>query len=345
MLSQRYFIMRRLFRGVLALIAVVVLGAVGFYVLKHKTGWTAIDAVYMSITTVATVGLGDVSQLNQVDRVFTAGLVLFGVAAFTYTITSIGNYLIAGELQGFLQERRMEKKIEHLKDHYILCGYGRMGEQVADEFRREKTPFVVIDSSEAAAERAKAAGYLALVGDAGHDDILCQAGIERAVGLVTSIDTDAVNLMVVLSARAMNEKLLIVARANVRGTESKLLTAGANRVLWPYGVSGRRLAQMALRPHVVKFLEMVMHDEELELLLEELTVALGSPLDDCTIGNARIRDTTGATILALRQRDGRMTISPPPSTVLKAGDIMVALGTQEQLGKLRELAHGRKAGG
>ena len=337
--------MQRLLRSLVVLACVVVAGAIGFYIVERGQGWTPIDALYMSVITVATVGFEEVHDLDQAGRLFTIILILCGVGAFTYTITSVGNYLIAGELQGLWEQRRMEKKIDHLSDHYIVCGFGRMGYQVADEFRREKKPLVVVDTSEEACDQARGEGFLALVGDAGDDEVLKSVGIERATGLVTSLDDDAMNLMVVLSARALNDKLFIVARANLMGTESKLVTAGANRVLWPYGLGGRRLAQMALRPYVVEFLELVMHDEELELLLEEVVVAIGSPLENAPLHSSQIRDETGgAMIVAVRQRDGKMLVAPRSDTVMRAGDIAVSLGTRDQLSRLRAVAHGTPTG-
>ncbi|MFH1747020.1 MAG: potassium channel protein [Planctomycetota bacterium] len=332
-------ITQRLFKSLFVLGTVVMGGAVGYYLLEGQRGWTAIDAIYMSVITVATVGYGEVHDLDQTGRLFTVVLILCGVGAFTYTITSVGNYLIAGELKGIWDKRRMEKKIIQLNNHYIVCGFGRMGYQVADEFRRQKHDLVVVDRSEEAIERARTAGFLTVLGDAGDDETLNQAGIERARGLVTAIDDDAKNVLVVLSARSMNESLFIVSRANVEGTESKLITAGANRVLWPYGISGRRLTHMALRPHVVEFLELVMHDEELELIMEELTVAIGSALEGAAIQASGVRGTTGATIVALRKRTGKMLVAPGPDTVLEAGDILVALGTRVQLEMLHKLAH------
>ena len=339
MVSQSVSIVRRLVRSLAVLGAVMLGGAVGYYALESYQGWTLIDALYMSVITVTTVGFKEVHELDQAGRIFTVILILCGVGAFTYTITSIGNYLIAGELQGFLGQRRMEKQINQLKNHYIVCGFGRMGYQVADEFRREKKEVVIVERSEEAAQRAREDGYPVVIGEVGDDDILKQAGIERATGLVTAIDDDATNVLVALSARALREELFIVARANFEGTESKLISAGANRVLWPYGISGRRLAQMALRPAVVEFLELVMHDEELELLLEEMTVAIGSKLEGIAIQASGIRGATGAMIVAIRQRTGKMLVAPSPETVLQAGDIAVALGTQEQLARLRDMAH------
>jgi voltage-gated potassium channel len=343
MSDRPHDIHRRLRRAVLGVAAVTLLGAAGFYIIEgpYTSGpnrWSLLDSIYMAVITVSTVGFTEVHTPSPIGRVFTIVLILFGVGAFTYLATTVANYLITGELQGLWSQRRMQKKIDELSDHYIVCAYGRMGSQVADEFMRERLPVVVIDPRPEAGERAAAAGLLFVPGDAGNDDVLRQAGVARARGLVTCLDNDAGNLMVVLSARTLNEKLFIVSRTNNHETTSKLLAAGANRVLWPYGLGGRRMAQMALRPNVVEFLEIVMHDQELELLLEELTIAIGASLDGLAIGSAAIRGKTGAMLVAVRQRTGRMLVAPPPETVLAAGDIAVALGTRDQLGKLRAMA-------
>jgi voltage-gated potassium channel len=338
-------IRRQLTWAVLTFVVVILVGAVGYYVIERfvehsRADWTPLDAIYMAVITVSTVGFKEVHDTGPIARGFTIVLILFGVGAFTYLATSVANYLIAGELHGYWRRRRMQKSIAHLSDHFIVCAFGRTGSEVAAEFKREKLPVVVIDPNEDALRRAVEEGYYTLLGDAKEDDLLRQAGIERARGLVACIDGDADNLMVVLSARALNERLFIVSRTNLHETSSKLLAAGANRVLWPYGLGGRRMAQMAIRPNVVEFLEVVMHDEELELLLEELTIAIGSALESRTIGSSPIRSKTGTMIVALRRRDGRMQVAPSADTVLGAGDIMVALGTRDQLARLRELAHG-----
>lgn len=338
MLERQVDILRQLQRATLFFVIVIVFGAVGFYAIECRNGWTFLDSLYMAVITVSTVGFLEVHPPGDAGRVFTIILIFIGVGAFMYLATSIANYVIAGELQGYWSRRRMEKSIAQLSDHFIVCAFGRMGSEVADEFQREKRPVVVVDPSEEAVRRASDHGHLALVGDAGDDDVLRTAGVERARGLVTCLDSDAGNLMVVLSARTLNEKLLIVSRTNNHETTSKLHAAGANRVLWPYGLGGRRMAQMALRPNVVEFLEVVMHDEELELLLEELTIAIGSALDGVTMGAADIRGKSGAMIVAIRQRTGKLIVAPLADTVFSAGDIIVVLGTRDQLSKLNELA-------
>jgi len=329
---------RQLRRAIAVFVSVTVLGACGYYVIERPNNWSLLDAIYMSVITVSTVGFTEVHEPGPVGRVFTIFLILIGVGSFAYLATSVANYIITGEMQGYWSHRRMEKTIAALTGHYIVCAYGRMGSQVADEFQREGRPVVVVDPREEALRRARDAGLLVVEGDAGNDDVLRQAGVERARGLVSCLDDDAGNLMVVLSARALNEKLFIVARTNNHETASKLMAAGANRVLWPYGLSGRRMAQMALRPNVVEFLEIVMHDQELELLLEEVAIAIGSPLAEQAIGASDVRGKTGTMLVAVRQRTGKMHVAPAPDTILSAGDIAVALGTREQLQRLRALA-------
>jgi voltage-gated potassium channel len=335
MVSPESGIARRFTKPVLTFALVLLVGALGYH---HLERMAPLEALYMAVITVTTVGFQEVHPLGVGGRVFTIFLVFFGVGAFTYFATTVADYLIAGELRGFLEKRKMQKRTEQLSQHFIVCGYGRMGAQVAREFRREKEPLVVVENSEDAATSAIQAGYLTLQGDAGNDEVLRSAGIERARGLVAVLDSDAANLLVTLSARALNEKLFIVARTNSEMSESKLIAAGADRVLFPHGLGGRRIAQMALRPNVVEFLEVVMHDEELELWLEEMTVAIGSKLDGCAIHGAEIRRATGANIVAVRQRTGKLLAAPTPDTRLQAGDIIVAVGTRPQLVALREMS-------
>ncbi|RMF79898.1 MAG: potassium channel protein, partial [Planctomycetota bacterium] len=245
----------RVLGAAIGLFVVVALGAGGYVLL----GWDALDAVYQSIITISTVGFREVRDLGAGGKVFTLLLIVIGVGAFTYLLTTVNNYLIADHLYGMLGRRAMQRKIDALEQHVIVCGYGRMGAEVAHEFAREKCPVVVIDRAAAATQSAIAAGHLALTGDAEADGVLKSAGVERARALIAVVDDDASNLMITISARAFSEKLLIVARANREQTERKLIAAGANRVLWPYGVSGRRMAHMAVRPNVVEFLDVVMH--------------------------------------------------------------------------------------
>ncbi len=332
---ERRRLTQRVTEAVVACVGITVLGAAGYVVLEDVN---VLDAIYMSVIVVSTVGLEEVKEFGPLGRGLTIVLTMVGVGTFMYMVSAVGTYVIAGELRGALGQRRMLKKIDQLRDHVIVCGAGRMGSQVAREFRREGLDVVVVEQETVGAERAAERGFLVVEGDAGSNEVLRRAGVERARCLVTSVDDDATNLFVVLSARELNERLFIVARANVEATEAKLQKAGADRVLWPYGISGRRMAQMALRPNVVEFLEVVMHDEELELWMEECAVAAGSALEGAEIGSDSVREQAGATILALRHVSGRMLPGPTPETRLNVGDVIVAIGTRAQVAALRRLA-------
>lgn len=316
--------------------SIIVLGALGYFVLE---GWPLIDAFYMSVITVTTVGFGEVRPLSEEGRLFTSALILLGVGGITYGFTSISQYLIAGELKGLLEDRRMHKSIEHLEGHIVVCGFGDTGREVCNEFRREGVAAVVIDARLEAVQEARDEGALAIMGDAGHDAVLLEAGIERASGLVASTNEDSTNLLVALSARALNPGLSIAARANSDEAIQKLHRAGADRVLFPHEVVGRRLAQMLIRPEVCDFLDVVTSAEGLELLLENLSVAPDSRVDGHSILDARIREETGVHLVGLKR--GRDFIVPlRPSTVLQVGDVLFAVGNRNQLKKLQKLVAG-----
>lgn len=292
----------------------------------------------MAVITVSTVGYREVGELTAAGRIWTIILVLLGVGAFGYFVSSVTQFLVAGELRGLLGRRRMEREIAMMTGHYIVCGLGRTGTQVVRELSREKHTIVVVDSDSGAIDRARRLGASTIQGDAGDNETLKRAGIDRCVALITALDDDAANVFVVLTARNLNNSILIVSRANRDDTISKLTMAGANRVISPYNLAGRRMAQLALRPNVVEFLEFVMHDQELELWLEEITVAIDSALDGATIGETAIRKATGVNIVALRQRTGKLIGVPAPDTTLTAGDILVVLGNRDNLARLRALA-------
>jgi voltage-gated potassium channel len=326
---------RRLLRIAFVFGTILAVGGVGYRLIE---GWSWIDSFYMAIITVTTVGFGEVYPMTTSGRLFTSVLILLGVSGITYSFSALTNYLIAGELRGVLEARRMKRHIATLKDHTIVCGFGRVGYQVCAELKRGGRPLVVVDANEPSIERARAEGHPVIVGDAGNDQVLHEAGIERAHGLVAAVDSDAANLLVVLSARSLNPNLYIVARANLEQSDTKLLQAGADRVISPYSLGGRRMAQMLIRADVVDFLDVVMHDETLELLLENITVDSGCELDQCPIGESRIRSRTGVNILGLKRKVGGVVISPESSTVLRAGDVLIALGTRQQLEALAKIA-------
>ena len=311
--------------------SVIAFGGLGFRIVE---GWGWADALYMSIITVFTVGFTEVQPLTQRGEVFTILLILLGLGAITYTFSAVTNYVVVGELRGLLRGHRMKRDVDALREHFVVCGYGEMGRQVCRELTSKGHPLVVVDIREEAVETAREKGYPSLQGDAGLDSVLIMAGIERARGLVVATNDDATNLLVVLSARGLRDDLSIVARANLEEVRDKLLRSGADGVLFPQGVAGRRMAQMLLHPEVCDFLDVVSHDESLELMLENFTVSEGSGLENYTLKESRIRELTGASIVGMKRHGVGVIPSLRSSEVLRAGDIVFALGTREQLDKL-----------
>jgi voltage-gated potassium channel len=322
---------RRLWLGIGAVAGVLVAGTVGYLLL----GFSLLDALYQTVTTVTTVGFREVQPLSGGGRIFTMVLILVGVATVLYAFSLLMGALIEGQVRELLGRRRMERQISRMSGHVIVCGFGRVGRKIAEYVSKSGQQVVVVDRD---GQRLIQEPYPAVVGEATEDRVLCEAGIQRARVLVTALTTDADNLFVTLSGRAIRPDLFIVARARVEDSEGKLSRAGANRVVNPQSIGGQRMAAFVLQPHVAEFLDVVMHDGTLEFRLEEVAVPTGSPLAGASLREAHIRDRTGSLILALRGGDGSFTTNPPPETVLAAGQILIAIGTEAQLKALAEAA-------
>ncbi len=325
----------RFVKILILLFFIIVLGVVGFMQIE---GWPFLDSLFMTIITMSTVGYREIHPLSNQGKIFAIILIVLGVGSFFYIITSSAEYIVAGYLKGVLGRRKMKKNIDVLNKHYIICGFGRVGEQVALELLREKVPFVIIDNNPDSLQRCVSCGYLYIEGDASNDELLKEAGVLRAKGLVSATDSDADNVYVTLSAKSLNNDLFVVARANLEGAEHKLRKAGADRVLSPYSIGGRRLANLLLRPVVVDFLDVVMHSEEIELLMEEVRVHGKSPFVGATMGEARGKCVAGTNILAIKKKgDVKMLANPSTDTLIEDGDMLVAIGTREQLRELEGL--------
>lgn len=327
---------RQIGKIVLIFIFIITIGVAGLMLIE---GWTFFDALYMTVITISTVGFHEVHPLTMAGTVFMTGFIILGVGSFLYIITKIAEYIVAGHLQGALEKKRMEKRIDGLDKHYIVCGFGRVGQNIATELKRAGIPFVVIDVNPVSIAKCVEQGYPYIQGNASEDEVLKEAGIMRAAGLVTATDSDAENVYVTLSAKALREDLYVVARASSDEAEHKLLKADADRVLSPYSIAGRRLAGMLLRPNVIELLDVVMHRENNDLLMEELVVRASSALDGATVGEARRRCTLGANILAIKKKsEAKIIPSPGSAVVIGSDDLLVALGTKEQLMELEGLA-------
>lgn len=326
---------RRIESALLALGIITVVGVLGYMVFE---GWSFADALYMTVITLTTVGYREVRPLDATGQLWTMALLITGVGTLFYAAVSSVELVVEGTIRGYFGRRRMEAAIRKLNGHYILCGYGRVGRQVAAEFALDDVPFVVIEQEPETVEECVEKGYLVLLGEASDDDVLEEAGLRRARGLVAAVDSDADNVFVVLSARKLNPELHIVARASSDESAAKLEIAGADRTLSPYAVGGRRLASLATQPLVVDFLDIVTRGEEgIEFRLEEFSVPEDSFIADHTIGELRIGERTGAMILATRHREGSFDTTPSDSARISGGDTLIVLGTREQVARLEQL--------
>jgi voltage-gated potassium channel len=326
---------RRLIPIFLILLAVLALGVAGFIFLEH---WTLLESVYMVVITLFTIGFQEVHPLSDAGRVLTMVIAVAGVGTAVYAAGQAAEIIVEGEILGFRMRRKMDKKIKEMQSHFIISGYGRVGHQVAADFDGAGIPYVVIDSKPETMVQLKPRGIPHLIGDATLDETLEEAGIRRARGLVACSDSDVANVYVTLSARALNPSLYIVARAAQRETEKKLKKAGADRVISPYFISGRRMAAMVTRPVTSDFLDMVTHGGELEFRLHEITLLPDTFLVGRSIAEAEIRQKTGAVVLAIRTAEGRFDLQPGPESIISSGVTLVVIGTAEQIEALEALA-------
>src|SRR5919112_3839685 len=327
--------LRRVQGAILALVLIATVGVLGYMVFE---GWSFLDALYMTVITLTTVGYKEVRELDTSGQLWTMALLITGVGTLFYTAVSLVELVVEGTVRGYFARRRMGATVNKLSGHHILCGYGRVGRQVAQEFSDDGVPFVVVDQDPKKVEECLDKGYPALLGEASEDTTLEAAGIRRAYGLVATVNSDADNVFVVLSARKINPNLHIVARASSDEAASKLETAGADRTLSPYAVGGRRLASLATHPLVVDILDIVTRGEEgIEFRLEEFSVPEDSFIAEHTIGELRIGERTGAMILATRSKEGNFDTTPSASDRISGGDTLIVLGTREQVARLEQL--------
>jgi voltage-gated potassium channel len=321
----------RIWRATAVLGGVIVAGTVGYILL----GLSPLDALYQTAITITTVGyreVGSAGAPSAAYRVFTAVFAVVGVASAFFVFGLAVEALFEGRLEIILGRRRMTRDIAQMRDHIVVCGAGRVGRELVEEVRSVGRDVVVIDIAAAQLERLP--GINVIEGDATDDDVLRMSGLERAKVLVAALSDDTQNVYVVLSARAMTTGLFIVARAHAVDAEPKLVRAGADRVVNPQFIGGRRMATYALQPHVAEFLDVVMHSGDVEWRLEELHVAEGSALDGRSLGDADLRNRTGALVLALRHGSGPFVTNPGRETVVCGGQVLIAMGTEDQLGAL-----------
>ncbi|MCX7016326.1 MAG: NAD-binding protein [Candidatus Sumerlaeota bacterium] len=325
---------RKLLMAVGLLLTVVAVGVYGFKTLVPDYTW--IEALYMTVITLSTVGYKEVHAQTPVSMVFTCALIAGGVASISLVLSLTAGVVIEDVLSKEVGRRRMEKRIADLRDHFILCGFGRLGSAVAAIFRREKTPFVVVEKDPAVVEEVLRQGDLVHAGDAASDEVLLAVGMERARCLLALTSGDAENLYITLSARQMNPKINIIARADDEHAASKLRRAGANRVVNPYVMGATSLAHAALRPTVIDFFEaMTGGAEAYGFRIEELAVGRDSEVAGRTIGSLNLSQRVGVIVIGIMRQDGQLTFNPSGKSELNPGDILIAVGTDRQLLDMR----------
>jgi voltage-gated potassium channel len=317
-----------------ALMLLLLIGTIGVVGYMTISGMSFMDAFYMTAITLSTVGYREVVPLTPAGQLFTVGLIFAGLGVVLYGASLLAGDVIEGKLQRVFGRRRVQRQIEHLADHYVVCGFGRMGRIVCKELAVKPARFVVIERDPAAIGHIEQENYLCIDGDATDDAVLVRAGIERARGLVSALSRDEDNVYVVLSARQLKPDLLIVARAEDERSESKLLRAGATRVVSPYVIGGSRMAGALLRPAVLDVIDLATHHRSLELKIEELVVAPAAFAAGATLGTSGLRDRLGLIVIAIKRQSDEMVFNPAEDVVIEAGDRLVVMGQQ---GSLQEL--------
>jgi voltage-gated potassium channel len=316
------------------LTAALLIGTIGFVFVE---GWSFFDAFYMTLITLTTVGYGEVHPLSRSGRLFASGLMLIGVVAVFVSIAILGDTLLRLELTDYFGRKRRDRMLKDVTGHYIVCGAGRVGRAVIHELLRSQAKVVLIDNSVERAQWGTDKGVITLVGDATKDEILRQARIDTAKGLVAAISSDAENVYVTLSSKVLNPQLVIAARASDEQAEEKLRRAGATTVFTPYSYIGHRLAQSLLRPHVASFLDVASafrHSSDLDLQIEQLQVGPSSPLARKTLGQLGIGHRYGVIVLAVQHSNGVMQFNPPADLAIEVGDVLIAMGERTKLKNL-----------
>lgn len=325
---------RHLVLSLLSVLAVIASGTAGYVAIE---GWSAFDALYMTVTTVTTVGFREVHELSRAGRGFTVVLILSGVGTLFYVLSNLARLAIEGELRVLLGQYRVGGRMRALKNHYIICGGGQMGRRIGKELNSKALPFVVIEKNPEVAAQLQRDGMVAMEGDATRDEVLTQAGVQRAKGLVSVVNSDLENLYIVLTARGLNKDLYIVARAGDEGSERKLLRAGANRVSSPNISGGMEIAQALIRPAVLDFLELATQSEHLDLQIEEFAIEQGSPLDGKAPHDCGLNHDRGLIIVAVKRKSGHMEFNPGATVRLGEGDRLIVLGAPPSLKHLESI--------
>ena len=321
--------------AVILLSTIVLTGTVGYMLIE---GWSAWDSLYMTVISLTTVGYREVHPMSRAGEAFTMFVLVGGVGTVLYSFTLIGARVIEGTLHNPWERRRTTRMLDKLENHFIVCGYGRIGSIIVQEFEQQQVPHVVVERDPERVRTLHESGHLVVEGDASSEDVLRKAGVARARGLIAAVSTDAENVYTILSARLMQPTLFIIGRAESDESGKKLKRAGADRVISPYRIGGLHMAQLALRPAVVEFVQLATSSGFLELSMEQIEVRAEGPLVGQSLVGANLRQRFGVIVVGIRRASGKMEFNPAPDALMAAGDHLVLLGPNDRLGQLAQHA-------
>lgn len=326
--------MRRFVFALFSLGALILLGTFGYAFIE---GWSLLDSLFMTVISLTTTGYKEVHPLSPGGVLFTIGLLAMGVGVFAYTLGVFARYLMEGELKGFFAQRKMEKNIAKNENHYIVCGFGRTGKIAAEELRSQGVTVVVVEKNEGLRESLERQDYLYIIGDATSDEVLSAAGVEKARGVIAVLNSDADNLFITISAKQLNPDLTVIAQGTTPGIERKLGMAGADKVIMPYLIGGKLISQAIVMPHITDFLEITTERSHLGFFLQEVPIDDSSPMNGRSLRELDLNRRTGVIVLAAKEPDGRMKVNPTADHRFQAGDILIVLGTQDQVNACRSM--------
>lgn len=325
---------RHLKISIFVLLMLVSVGTSGFMAIER---WSFLDALYMTVITLGTVGFKEIHDLSDTGKIFTMLMIVVGVSVIGYIVGSLAQIMFEGQIQRIVGRKRVEKMIDALKDHYIICGFGRIGSLICKEFKANNLQFVIVEKSSDTVEKLDEEGYLHMRGDATLDETLLKAGIKRAKGLISVVTSDTENVYITLTARGLNPDLYILARSGEEGSDIKLKRAGANKVVSPYSIGGSRMAQSILRPNVVDFIEIATGSEHMDLQMEEISIPDHSAFVGETLVSSGFRKEIGVIIVGIKKSHGKMVFNPHSQSKIEGGDTLIVLGEPQSIAKLEDL--------
>jgi voltage-gated potassium channel len=325
-------------KGLVILVVILFIGSLGYMFIE---GWDFLDSLYMTVITITTVGFGEVREVTVLGRVFTIFIIFFGIGIIAYILGMVAQTMVELQVRSIIGRRKLGQKMRSMKNHYIICGYGRIGKIIARELTANKIPLVVIENDPEEKPTLENEQTPYIIDDATSEEVLMEAGVDRAKGLVSVVASDADNLFITITARGLNPKIFILARADEEHTEKKLLRAGANKVVMPYLLGGHKMAQTLIKPAVTDFIDFAVDNREMGLEMGELVVSEQSRLNGATLVDSGIRQEMDVIIVAIRTKEGEMRFNPSSQTRIEAGDTLISLGKSHDLEKLASILSGK----